>query len=159
MAGSIPVSQAEALSCPHESGGPRMSLSPCLAVGPASPCAWNVCVSRDTPLVASDGEEDEQKAVTSEAVSTGTGQEVPLLPTSAPRCTGGLAVPSTVLAWEQAGSVGERHPGVGCVFPRGSSSRVRTGLSPATTLGSRLLTAQQGLQGRPGQGVARWGSD
>ncbi|XP_036093667.1 serine/threonine-protein phosphatase 6 regulatory subunit 2 isoform X3 [Rousettus aegyptiacus] len=63
------------------------------AFGPASPCAWNVCVSRDTPLVASDGEEDEQKAVTSEAVSTGTGQEVPLLPTSAPRAQRSTSTP------------------------------------------------------------------
>lgn len=106
-----------------------MSLGPCLAVGPAPPCAWNVCVSRDTPLVASDSEEDEQKAVTSEAVSTGPGQEVPLLPTSVPRCTGGLAVPSTVLAWEQAGSVGEGRPGGG-VSPWGQSSRAHTGPCP-----------------------------
>lgn len=106
-----------------------MSLGPCLAVGPAPPCAWNVCVSRDTPLVASDSEEDEQKAVTSEAVSTGPGQEVPLLPTSVPRCTGGLAVPSTVLTWEQAGSVGEGRPGGG-VSPWGQSSRAHTGPCP-----------------------------
>lgn len=140
MAGGVPVSQAEALACPYESGGPWMSLGPCLAVGPASPCAWNVCVSRDTPLVASDSEEDEQKAVTSEAVSTGPGQEVPLLPTSIPRCTGSLAVPSTVLAWEQAGSMGEGHPRVGRVFPCGWSLRVHTGLCPSTAPSSPVLT-------------------
>ncbi|XP_024906781.1 serine/threonine-protein phosphatase 6 regulatory subunit 2 isoform X2 [Pteropus alecto] len=93
VAGGVPVSQAEALACPYESGGPWMSLGPCLAVGPASPCAWNVCVSRDTPLVASDSEEDEQKAVTSEAVSTGPGQEVPLLPTSVPRAQRATSTP------------------------------------------------------------------
>lgn len=82
---------------PHR---PHQSLGPCLAVGPASPCAWNVCVSRNASLVASDSDEDKQKvAVTSEAVSMGPGRETPPLPTSVPRCTG---VPSTALAWEQA---------------------------------------------------------
>lgn len=76
-----------------------MSLGSCLAAGPASPCAWNVCVSRNASLVASNSDEDKQKvAVTSEAVSMGPGREAPPLPTSVPRCTGGLVVPSTALA-------------------------------------------------------------
>lgn len=71
------------LLCPHQC--PR----PCLAVGPASPCAWNVCLSRDAPLVTSGSDEDEQKvAVASEAVSMGPGQEAPPLPTPVPRCAG-----------------------------------------------------------------------
>ncbi|XP_074182759.1 serine/threonine-protein phosphatase 6 regulatory subunit 2 isoform X2 [Rhinolophus sinicus] len=36
--------------------GPEKTL------GPASPCAWNVCVSRNASLVASDRDEDKQKA-------------------------------------------------------------------------------------------------
>uniref|UniRef100_A0A8C9PLU0 Protein phosphatase 6 regulatory subunit 2 n=1 Tax=Spermophilus dauricus TaxID=99837 RepID=A0A8C9PLU0_SPEDA len=44
--------------------------------GPASPCAWNVCVTGKAPLVTSDGEDNEQKvAGTMGAVSTGPGRE------------------------------------------------------------------------------------
>ncbi|XP_063998889.1 serine/threonine-protein phosphatase 6 regulatory subunit 2 isoform X2 [Pogoniulus pusillus] len=51
----------------------------------ASPCVWNVCVSRKAPLVASDSsssggsdseeEEEEKAAVVTETISTGSGQE------------------------------------------------------------------------------------
>ncbi|KAM6306990.1 serine/threonine-protein phosphatase 6 regulatory subunit 2-like [Podargus strigoides] len=50
----------------------------------ASPCVWNVCVTRKAPLVASDSsssggsdsEEEEEKAdIITEAISTGSGQE------------------------------------------------------------------------------------
>ncbi|XP_039181282.1 serine/threonine-protein phosphatase 6 regulatory subunit 2 isoform X2 [Crotalus tigris] len=54
----------------------------------ASPCAWNVCVARKAPLVASDSsssggsdseEEEETASVATETISTGSGQEtVPL---------------------------------------------------------------------------------
>ncbi|XP_023603747.1 serine/threonine-protein phosphatase 6 regulatory subunit 2 isoform X2 [Myotis lucifugus] len=69
-----------------------LSQGPERTLGSASPCAWNVCVSRDAPLVASGSDEDEQVAVTSEAVSMGPGQEAPPLPTPVPSCplTSGL---------------------------------------------------------------------
>ena len=54
-------------------------------VGPASPCAWSVCVTRKAPLVASDSSED-KTAGALEAVSMGPSREAPPLPTSAPRC-------------------------------------------------------------------------
>ncbi|XP_019524110.1 PREDICTED: serine/threonine-protein phosphatase 6 regulatory subunit 2 isoform X3 [Hipposideros armiger] len=62
--------------------------------GPASPCAWNVCVSRNASLVASNSDEDKQKvAVTSEAVSMGPGREAPPLPTSVPRAPHAASTP------------------------------------------------------------------
>lgn len=68
--------------------GPEKTL------GPASPCAWNVCVSRNASLVASDSDEDKQKvAVTSEAVSMGPGRETPPLPTSVPRAPHAASAP------------------------------------------------------------------
>lgn len=54
------------------------------SVSAASPCVWNVCVTRKAPLVASDSsssggsdsEEEEDKAETvTETISTGSGQE------------------------------------------------------------------------------------
>ncbi|XP_060545074.1 serine/threonine-protein phosphatase 6 regulatory subunit 2 isoform X3 [Pantherophis guttatus] len=54
----------------------------------ASPCAWNVCVARKAPLVASDSsssgdsdseEEEEAASVVTETISTGSGQETVLL--------------------------------------------------------------------------------
>ncbi|XP_058424024.1 serine/threonine-protein phosphatase 6 regulatory subunit 2 isoform X3 [Diceros bicornis minor] len=63
-------------------------------VGPASPCAWNVCVARKTPLVASNSDEDEQKvAGASEAVSVCPGQEASPLPVSVPRAECGASTP------------------------------------------------------------------
>uniref|UniRef100_A0A2K6KM77 Protein phosphatase 6 regulatory subunit 2 n=1 Tax=Rhinopithecus bieti TaxID=61621 RepID=A0A2K6KM77_RHIBE len=62
------------------------------AVSPASPCAWNVCVTRKAPLLASnssssvgsDSEDDYQKAASAvDAVSRGPGREAPPLPTVA----------------------------------------------------------------------------
>ncbi|KAM5334681.1 serine/threonine-protein phosphatase 6 regulatory subunit 2 isoform 2-T7 [Glossophaga mutica] len=65
------------------------------APGPAAPCAWSVCVSRDAPLVASDSNEDEQKvAVDSQAVSMGPSREAPPVPASAPRATSTLPGPT-----------------------------------------------------------------
>lgn len=69
------------LLCPHKYH--RVSS---FAVGPTSPCAWNVCVTRKAPLVASDSsssggsdsEEDEKAAGAMEAVCTGhTGKASP----------------------------------------------------------------------------------
>lgn len=58
------------------------------AFSPASPCAWNVCIPRKGPLMASDssssgssGEDKQQKATgVVEAASTGPGWETSLLP-------------------------------------------------------------------------------
>lgn len=54
------------------------------SVSAASPCVWNVCVTRKAPLVASDSsssggsdsDEEEDKAdIVTETISTGSGQE------------------------------------------------------------------------------------
>ncbi|XP_036134157.1 serine/threonine-protein phosphatase 6 regulatory subunit 2 isoform X1 [Molossus molossus] len=72
-----------------------LSQDPERTLGPAS-CAWNVCVSRDAPLVASDSDEDRQKvAVALETVSVGPGREAPQLPTSVPRATSTLPGPTS----------------------------------------------------------------
>ncbi|XP_063099757.1 serine/threonine-protein phosphatase 6 regulatory subunit 2 isoform X2 [Cavia porcellus] len=71
-------SHAESGQCP----------SPEKTFGPASPCAWNVCVARKAPLVASDSSssggsdsEDEEKAAgTAETVSSGPSREAPSPP-------------------------------------------------------------------------------
>ncbi|XP_016042061.1 serine/threonine-protein phosphatase 6 regulatory subunit 2 isoform X3 [Erinaceus europaeus] len=78
----VDTSRADTQGGPNQ--GPERPLSP------ASPCAWNVCVSRKAPLEASSSDEDEQKvAGASEAISMGPSQEGPPLPTAAPRaeCT------------------------------------------------------------------------
>ncbi|KAL7979757.1 hypothetical protein Chor_008095 [Crotalus horridus] len=75
---------------PLQGRAPRdgaLRASPCTASA-ASPCAWNVCVARKAPLVASDSsssggsdseEEEETASVATETISTGSGQEaVPL---------------------------------------------------------------------------------
>ncbi|XP_069346822.1 serine/threonine-protein phosphatase 6 regulatory subunit 2 isoform X2 [Eulemur rufifrons] len=61
------------------------------AFGPASPCAWNVCVTRKAPLVVSDSsssggsdsEDDEKAAGATETARRGPSQEVPLQPAEA----------------------------------------------------------------------------
>ncbi|XP_078305366.1 serine/threonine-protein phosphatase 6 regulatory subunit 2 isoform X5 [Panthera onca] len=73
-------------------GGAQDSLTqgPERTLGPASPCAWNACVTRKAPPVVSDNTEDEQKmAGALETVSMGPSRETPLLPASVPRaeCT------------------------------------------------------------------------
>ncbi|XP_069909204.1 serine/threonine-protein phosphatase 6 regulatory subunit 2 isoform X4 [Oryctolagus cuniculus] len=79
---------------PRQSGGlhrcprPLLKASLSAAVSPASPCAWNVCIPRKGPLMASDssssgssGEDKQQKAIgVVEAASTGPGWETSLLP-------------------------------------------------------------------------------
>ncbi|XP_008832974.1 serine/threonine-protein phosphatase 6 regulatory subunit 2 isoform X2 [Nannospalax galili] len=67
------------MDCSHAEGG--QSAGPEKAFGPTSPCAWNMCVTRKAPLVASDSSssggsdsEDDEKAGTVEAVSTGHGE-------------------------------------------------------------------------------------
>ncbi|XP_045042977.2 serine/threonine-protein phosphatase 6 regulatory subunit 2 isoform X1 [Desmodus rotundus] len=73
-----------------------LSQGPERAPGPAAPCAWSVCLSRDAPLVASSCNEDKQKVpVASQAVSMGPGWEAPPVPTSAPRATSTLPGPTS----------------------------------------------------------------
>ncbi|KAL1767317.1 serine serine/threonine-protein phosphatase 6 regulatory subunit 2 isoform X1 [Sigmodon hispidus] len=70
----------------HAEGGP--SPGPEKAFGPTSPCAWNVCVTRKAPLVASDSsssggsdsEDDEKAAGAVEAVWTAHGGKASPLP-------------------------------------------------------------------------------
>lgn len=78
----------------------QISQVPSFAVGLASPCAWNVCVTRKAPLVASDSsssggsdsEDDEKAAGSVEAVCTGHGGKPSPLPrteeAAAGRCEG-----------------------------------------------------------------------
>ncbi|XP_077908441.1 serine/threonine-protein phosphatase 6 regulatory subunit 2 isoform X7 [Ictidomys tridecemlineatus] len=51
------------------------SPDPGTSSGPASPCAWNVCVTGKAPLVTSDGEDEQKVAGTMGTVSTGPGRE------------------------------------------------------------------------------------
>ncbi|XP_012656635.1 serine/threonine-protein phosphatase 6 regulatory subunit 2 isoform X5 [Otolemur garnettii] len=72
--------------CSHAEGSQSQDLEK--ALGPASPCAWNVCVTRKAPLVVSDSSssggsdsEDEEKAAgATESMGRGPGPEAPLLP-------------------------------------------------------------------------------
>ncbi|KAK2494406.1 hypothetical protein MC885_013976 [Smutsia gigantea] len=59
--------------------GPERTLSP------ASPCVWNVCVPRRSPLVASSSEDEQKVAGAWEASGMGPSQETLLIPVSAPR--------------------------------------------------------------------------
>ncbi|XP_046502121.1 serine/threonine-protein phosphatase 6 regulatory subunit 2 isoform X6 [Equus quagga] len=72
-------------------GGPNQGRE--RTVGPASPCAWNVCVASKASLVASNSDKDEQKVVGAlEAVSIVPGREASPLPTSAPRAECGASM-------------------------------------------------------------------
>uniref|UniRef100_A0A8C2YUS0 Protein phosphatase 6 regulatory subunit 2 n=1 Tax=Chinchilla lanigera TaxID=34839 RepID=A0A8C2YUS0_CHILA len=72
----------------HSHAENGQSPSPEKAFGPASPCAWNVCVTRKAPPVASDSSssggsdsEDEEKAAgIAETVSSGPSLEAPSPP-------------------------------------------------------------------------------
>ncbi|XP_030770254.1 serine/threonine-protein phosphatase 6 regulatory subunit 2 isoform X9 [Rhinopithecus roxellana] len=83
---SSPVDTERSRAEGSRSQGPEKAFSP------ASPCAWNVCVTRKAPLLASDSsssvgsdsEDDYQKAASAvDAVSRGPGREAPPLPTVA----------------------------------------------------------------------------
>ncbi|XP_051016149.1 serine/threonine-protein phosphatase 6 regulatory subunit 2 isoform X1 [Acomys russatus] len=89
----------------HAEGG--QSPGPEKAFGPTSPCAWNVCVTRKAPLVASDSsssggsdsEDDEKAAGTVEAVCTGHGGKASPLPRTEEAAAGRAeCTNSTVLA-------------------------------------------------------------
>ncbi|XP_027986821.2 serine/threonine-protein phosphatase 6 regulatory subunit 2 isoform X1 [Eptesicus fuscus] len=106
-----------------------LSQGPERTLGPASPCAWNVCVSRDAPLVASGSDEDEQKvAVASEAVSMGPGQEAPPLPTPVPRAASTLPGPTSSAPSEATSTL------AGAVPPKAASTAVsKASPAPAPT--------------------------
>uniref|UniRef100_A0A2K5J5G6 Serine/threonine-protein phosphatase 6 regulatory subunit 2 n=1 Tax=Colobus angolensis palliatus TaxID=336983 RepID=A0A2K5J5G6_COLAP len=83
---SSPVDTERSRAEGSRSQGPEKAFSP------ASPCAWNVCVTRKAPLLASDSsssggsdsEDNYQKAASAvDAVSRGPGREAPPLPTVA----------------------------------------------------------------------------
>ncbi|XP_033089335.1 serine/threonine-protein phosphatase 6 regulatory subunit 2 isoform X7 [Trachypithecus francoisi] len=83
---SSPVDTERSRAEGSRSQGPEKAFSP------ASPCAWNVCVTRKAPLLASDSsssggsdsEDDYQKAASAvDAVSRRPGREAPPLPTVA----------------------------------------------------------------------------
>lgn len=89
----------------HAEGG--QSPGPEKAFGPTSPCAWNVCVTRKAPLVASDSsssggsdsEDDEKAAGAVEAVCTGHGGKASTLPrTEEAAASRAECTESTVLA-------------------------------------------------------------
>ncbi|XP_016067177.1 PREDICTED: serine/threonine-protein phosphatase 6 regulatory subunit 2 isoform X2 [Miniopterus natalensis] len=113
-----------------------LSQGPERTLGPASPCAWNVCVSRDTPLVASNSDEDQQKvAVASEAVSMGPGREAPPLPTSVPRATSTLPGPTSPAPVEATSTL------AGAVPPETATTALsKTSPAPATPGVSSVLT-------------------
>uniref|UniRef100_A0A5F9CDV9 Protein phosphatase 6 regulatory subunit 2 n=1 Tax=Oryctolagus cuniculus TaxID=9986 RepID=A0A5F9CDV9_RABIT len=86
------------------------------AFSPASPCAWNVCIPRKGPLMASDssssgssGEDKQQKAIgVVEAASTGPGWETSLLPR-----TEAAAVGRCAGAWQaRPGPLSVSHTGM-----------------------------------------------
>ncbi|XP_023558236.1 serine/threonine-protein phosphatase 6 regulatory subunit 2 isoform X3 [Octodon degus] len=113
----------------HAESGP--SPSPEKAFGPAPPCAWNVCVTRKAPLVASDSsssggsdsEDEEKLAATAEPVSSGLGREAP----SPPRKQ------DTVGRAECAGST---PPDSACPVP----SKVPSVLATAVSLDTSMAT-------------------
>ncbi|XP_016794265.2 serine/threonine-protein phosphatase 6 regulatory subunit 2 isoform X2 [Pan troglodytes] len=90
---SSPVDTERSHAEGSRSQGPeKASQASYFAVSPASPCAWNVCVTRKAPLLASDSsssggshsEDGDQKAASAmDAVSRGPGREAPPLPTVA----------------------------------------------------------------------------
>uniref|UniRef100_A0A2I3NCV9 Protein phosphatase 6 regulatory subunit 2 n=1 Tax=Papio anubis TaxID=9555 RepID=A0A2I3NCV9_PAPAN len=89
---SSPVDTERSRAEGSRSQGPeKASQASSFAVSPASPCAWNVCVTRKAPLLASDSSssggsdsEDYQKAASAvDAVSRSSGREAPPRPTGA----------------------------------------------------------------------------
>ncbi|XP_077614198.1 serine/threonine-protein phosphatase 6 regulatory subunit 2 isoform X6 [Crocuta crocuta] len=75
----------------HSGAQDGLNQGPERTLGPASPCAWNACVTRKAPPAVSDSTEDEQKTAGGlEAVSTGPSREGPQPPAAAPRCAGSL---------------------------------------------------------------------
>uniref|UniRef100_A0A8C6HTI4 Protein phosphatase 6, regulatory subunit 2 n=1 Tax=Mus spicilegus TaxID=10103 RepID=A0A8C6HTI4_MUSSI len=91
----------------HSNAEGGQSPGPEKTFGPTSPCAWNVCVTRKAPLVASDSsssggsdsEDDEKAAGAVEAVCTGHTGKVSPPPRTAEAAVGRAECPdSTVLA-------------------------------------------------------------
>uniref|UniRef100_A0A5F9C1M5 Protein phosphatase 6 regulatory subunit 2 n=1 Tax=Oryctolagus cuniculus TaxID=9986 RepID=A0A5F9C1M5_RABIT len=114
------------------------------AFSPASPCAWNVCIPRKGPLMASDssssgssGEDKQQKAIgVVEAASTGPGWETSLLPR-----TEAAAVGRCAGAWQARPgplSAQRRFPGCGQL----GSFRGHSGVVQETAPTTQALTAK-----------------
>ncbi|KAL2775414.1 serine/threonine-protein phosphatase 6 regulatory subunit 2 isoform 6 [Daubentonia madagascariensis] len=102
------------------------------AFGPASPCAWNVCVTRKAPLVVSDSsssggsdsEDDERAAGAMETVSRGPGQEAPQLPAVA-------RTEEAVVG--RAGCTDNMLPDPACPAPKEVTTAVAVAVPPETT--------------------------
>lgn len=75
--------------------------------GPATPCAWNACVTMTAPPVAPTSDQSEQVAGASEAVSVGPSREAPPLPSALPRtdCATSKPPEPTSAAPEEATSI------------------------------------------------------
>ncbi|KAM5173521.1 serine/threonine-protein phosphatase 6 regulatory subunit 2 isoform 3-T14 [Callospermophilus lateralis] len=104
------------------------SPDPGTSSGPASPCAWNVCVTGKAPLVTSDGEDNEQKvARTMGAVSTGPGRE-------------GFLPPRTEAAAVGRAKCANSTPlGPACLVPSEATSTPTVATPPKATVAATVL--------------------
>lgn len=95
-----------------------LNQGPERTLGPATPGAWNACVTRKAPLVASKSREDKlMAAVASEAVSVGPGQEAaPRRPCQSPD-VGGSVVDRRGLQGVQGRALGPCGPQSGLSAP------------------------------------------
>ncbi|KAM9072075.1 serine/threonine-protein phosphatase 6 regulatory subunit 2 isoform 4-T9 [Megaptera novaeangliae] len=111
--------------------------------GPAAPGAWNACVARKAPLVASSGREDKQKvAVASEAVRMGPGREAPPPPVFVPRAECATSTPPDLAS---LAPVEVTSAPVGAVLPEAAVAATtvpgNAGPAPATPAVSPVLAA------------------
>ncbi|XP_013366857.1 PREDICTED: serine/threonine-protein phosphatase 6 regulatory subunit 2 isoform X2 [Chinchilla lanigera] len=118
----------------HSHAENGQSPSPEKAFGPASPCAWNVCVTRKAPPVASDSSssggsdsEDEEKAAgIAETVSSGPSLEAP-------------SPPRKEDAAGRAECVGSTPPDSACPVPSKVTSALAMAVSPEATMATPAL--------------------
>lgn len=118
----------------HSHAESGQSPGPGKAFGPTSPCAWNVCVARKAPLVASDSSssggsdsEDEEKAAgTAETVSSGPGQEA-------------LRPPRMEATAGRAECVDSTLPDAACPAPLKVASVLAMAVSPEATMATPAL--------------------
>ncbi|XP_022452761.1 serine/threonine-protein phosphatase 6 regulatory subunit 2 isoform X4 [Delphinapterus leucas] len=109
--------------------------------GPATLGAWNACVARKAPLVASSSREDKQKvALASEAVRMGPGREAPPPPVLVPRAERAASTPPDLAS---LAPVEVTSAPVGAVLPEAAVAATTvpgsTGPAPATPAVSPVL--------------------
>ncbi|TKC34270.1 hypothetical protein EI555_001460, partial [Monodon monoceros] len=109
--------------------------------GPATLGAWNACVARKAPLVASSSREDKQKvALASEAVRMGPGREAPPPPVLVPRAERAASTPPDLAS---LAPVEVTSAPVGAVLPEAAVAATtvpgNTGPAPATPAVSPVL--------------------